>query len=195
MVLKNFLRVYRVLYCGSALHMVGVGNQASSPSSKNMLRTICTSTKARPKKIRDSRATIVGNWCGRANFFFFFFENLMLDCMHKFRARSHKISTPCKISTPSSRYGFSHENTGMTLAFRLAWSVLCCGHENRVQTRVTRVRVDQVNQKKSRGGIFGAHGPGNLEFFWSRLRSKFFYWFPGIREPPLATHLLNVFWQ
>ena len=33
----------------------------------------------------------------------------MLDCMHKFRARSHKISTPCKISTPSSRYGFSHD--------------------------------------------------------------------------------------
>ena len=45
MVLKNFLQVYRVLYCGSALHMVGVGNQASSPSSKNTLRTICTSTK------------------------------------------------------------------------------------------------------------------------------------------------------
>ena len=57
-------------------------------------------------------------WAGE--FFLFFFENLMLDCMHKFRARSHKISTP------SSRYGFSHdlhvfffdvhvENTGMTL--------------------------------------------------------------------------------
>ena len=45
MVLKNFLQVYRVLYCRSALHMVGVGNQASSPSSKNTLRTICTSTK------------------------------------------------------------------------------------------------------------------------------------------------------
>ena len=45
MVLKNFIQVYRVLYCRSALHMVGVGNQASSPSSKNTLRTICTSTK------------------------------------------------------------------------------------------------------------------------------------------------------
>ena len=45
MVLKNFLQVYRVLYCRSALHTVGVGNQASSPSSKNTLRTICTSTK------------------------------------------------------------------------------------------------------------------------------------------------------
>ena len=45
MVLKNFLQVYRVLYCRSALHMVGVGNQASSPSSKNTLHTICTSTK------------------------------------------------------------------------------------------------------------------------------------------------------
>ena len=33
------------MYCRSALHMVGVGNQASSPSSKNTLRTICTSTK------------------------------------------------------------------------------------------------------------------------------------------------------
>ena len=87
----------------------------------------------------------------------------MLDCMHKFRARSHKISTPCKISTPSSRYGFSHdlhvfffdvhvENTGMTLAFRLAWSVLCCGHENRVRTRVTRGSGQP--KKKSRGGIF-----------------------------------------
>ena len=45
MVLQNFIQVYRVLYCRSALHMVGVGNQASSPSSKNTLRTICTSTK------------------------------------------------------------------------------------------------------------------------------------------------------
>ena len=45
MVLKNFIQVYRVLYCRSGLHMVGVGNQASSPSSKNTLRTICTSTK------------------------------------------------------------------------------------------------------------------------------------------------------
>ena len=90
-------------------------------------------SKATPKIIRDSRATIVGVRAGE--FFLFFFENLMLDCMHKFRARSHKISTLCKISTPSSRYGFSHdlhvfffdvhvENTGMTLAFRLAWSVL-----------------------------------------------------------------------
>ena len=33
----------------------------------------------------------------------------MLDCRHKFRVRSHKISTPCKISTPSSKYGFSHD--------------------------------------------------------------------------------------
>ena len=40
MVLKNFLQVYRVLYCRSALHMVGVGNQASSSSCKNTLRTI-----------------------------------------------------------------------------------------------------------------------------------------------------------
>ena len=107
-------------------------------------------------------------------FFLFFFENLMLDCMHKFRARSHKISTPCKISTPSSRYGFSHdlhvfffdvhvENTGMTLAFRLAWSVLCCGHENRVRARVTR---GSGQPKKNLGeGFFGARGPGNLEFF------------------------------
>ena len=98
----------------------------------------------------------------------------MLDCMHKFRARSHKMSTPCKISTPSSRYGFSHdlhvfffdvhvENTGMTLAFRLAWSVLCCGHENRVRTRVMR---GSGQPKKSLGeGFFGARGPGNLEFF------------------------------
>ena len=31
------------MYCRSALHMVGVGNQARSPSSKNTLRTICTS--------------------------------------------------------------------------------------------------------------------------------------------------------
>ena len=109
-----------------------------------------------------------GNHCRElvraGEFFLFFFENLMLDCMHKFRARSHKISTPCIISTPSSRYGFSHdllvfffdvhvENTGMTLAFRLAWSVLCCGHENRVRTRVTR-GSGQPKKKKSRGGIF-----------------------------------------
>ena len=47
MVLKNFLQVYRVLYCRSALHTVGVGNQASSPSSKNTLLTICTSTKVK----------------------------------------------------------------------------------------------------------------------------------------------------
>ena len=33
-------------------------------SSKNI-------TLGETKKIRDSRATIVGNWCGRANFFFF----------------------------------------------------------------------------------------------------------------------------
>ena len=113
------------------------------------------------KKIRDSRATIVGVRAGE--FFLFFFENLMLDCMHKFRARSHKISTPCIISTPSSRYGFSHdlhvfffdvhvENTGMTLAFRLAWSVLCCGHENRVRTRVTRGSGQP--KKKILGGDF-----------------------------------------
>ena len=130
--------------------------------------------KARPKKIRDSRATIVGNWCGWANFFLFFFENLMLDCMHKFRARSHKMSTPCKISTPSSRYGFSHdlhvfffdvhvENTGMTLAFRLAWSVLCCGHENRVRTRVTR---GSGQPKKISGRDFLVRaGPGISNFF------------------------------
>ena len=108
-----------------------------------------------------------GNHCRElvraGEFFLFFFENLMLDCMHKFRARSHKISTPCIISTPSSRYGFSHdllvfffdvhvENTGMTLAFRLAWSVLCCGHENRVWTRV--MRGSGQPKKKSRGGIF-----------------------------------------
>ena len=102
----------------------------------------------------------------------------MLDCMHKFRARSHKISTP------SSRYGFSHdlhdvfffdvhvENTGMTLAFRLAWSVLCCGHENRVRTRVTR-GSGQPKEKNLGEGFFGERGPGNLEFFWSRLIMPF----------------------
>ena len=53
------------------------------------------------------------------------------------------------------------------LAFRLAWSVLCCGHENRVRTRVTR---GSGQPKKNLGeGFFGARGPGNLEFFWSRL--------------------------
>ena len=120
-----------------------------------------------------------GNHCRElvraGEFFLFFFENLMLDCMHKFRARSHKISTPCKISTPSSNFGFSHDlhdtsRRGMRntkLAFRLAWSVLCCGHENRVRTRVTR---GSGQPKKNLGeGFFGARGPGNLEFFWSRL--------------------------
>ena len=33
------------MYCRSALHMVGVGNQASSPSSKNTLRTIVLRSK------------------------------------------------------------------------------------------------------------------------------------------------------
>ena len=119
-----------------------------------------------------------GNHCRElvraGEFFLFFFENLMLDCMHKFRARSHKISTPCKISTPSSRYGFSHdlhvfffdvhvENTGMTLAFRLAWSVLCCGHENRVRTRVTR---GSGQPKKISGRDFLVRaGPGISNFF------------------------------
>ena len=108
----------------------------------------CTVLKHQNNLRRDQKnSRFPGNHCRElvraGEFFLFFFENLMLDCMHKFRARSHKISTPCKISTPSSRYGFSHdlhvfffdvhvENTGMTLAFRLAWSVLCCGHENRV---------------------------------------------------------------
>ena len=124
-----------------------------------------------------------GNHCRElvraGEFFLFFFENLMLDCMHKFRARSHKISTPCKISTPSSRYGFSHdlhvfffdvhvENTGMTLTFRLAWSVLCCGHENRVRTRVTR-GSGQPKKKISGRDFLVRAGPGISNFFWSRL--------------------------
>ena len=114
----------------------------------------------------------------------------MLDCMHKFRARSHKISTPCIISTPSSRYGFSHdllvfffdvhvENTGMTLAFRLAWSVLCCGHENRVRTRVTR-GSGQPKKKNLGEGFFGARGPGNLEFFLVSPYLAMFFAFPLI---------------
>ena len=42
---KYAVQVYTNGTKESALHMVGVGNQASSPSSKNTLRTICTSTK------------------------------------------------------------------------------------------------------------------------------------------------------
>ena len=56
----------------------------------------------------------------------------------------------------------------MTLAFRLAWSVLCCGHENRVRTRVM-CGSGQPKKKISGRDFLVRAGPGISNFFWSRL--------------------------
>ena len=121
------------------------------------------SSKARPKKIRDSRATIVGNWCGRANFFIF---SLKIWCwiactslgpgVIKYRLPAkYRLPPPDTVSLMTFMYSFSMY-MWRTRAWRLPSDSRGRCSAAGMKIEYERVwRVDQVNKKKkSRGGIF-----------------------------------------
>ena len=119
--------------------------------------------KARPKKIRDSQATIVGNWCGRANFFFFSLKIwFWIACTSlgpgviKYRLPAkYRLPPPDTVSLMTFMYSFSMY-MWRTWAWRLPSDSRGWCYAAGMKIEYERVwRVDQVNQKKkSRGGIF-----------------------------------------